>query len=252
MENKANFKRLHIGTSGWSYRHWSGNFYPKELRPDKYLEYYITKFSCVELNSCFYRLPLEGTVTGWKDRTPETFRWCTKLNRIITHDLKLVNVEDPLENYFNAFEGMKNRLGPVLVQLPPGITFSKSLICGFLDILKEFYNQYRFAIEVRHSSWINDDFFDLLLHYGIGFVIADSGDRYPYYEKVTTDFVYLRFHGRETLYASDYNETDLQFYATKMTNWLNDNKEVWAFFNNDYFGFAIKNALRLKQLLDKV
>lgn len=130
-----------------------------------------------------------------------TFMFCTKLNHFITHELKMVNSEGALEKFFDVFESMKSRLGPVLIQLPPGLSFDKPLINGFLDIIKNQYSLYRFAIKVRHESWINVNFFDLLAHRGIAFVIADSGNRFSFYETVTADFVYLRFHGREQLYA---------------------------------------------------
>jgi uncharacterized protein YecE (DUF72 family) len=147
---------------------------------------------------------------------------------------------------------MRMRLGPVLVQLPPGLSFDKSLICNFFDLLKEHYSHYRFAIEVRHKSWITEDFFQLLNHYNIAFVIADSGNRFPYHETSTTDFVYLRLHGPENLYASDYSESGLHHYAEKLINWVNENKEVWVFFNNDFGGFAIKNASRLIEIVNTV
>jgi uncharacterized protein YecE (DUF72 family) len=243
---------LHIGTSGWSYKHWSGIFYPDNIKPDKYLEYYITKFSCVELNSSFYHLPLKTTVSGWITRTPDLFRFCPKLSRFITHQMQLVNIEEALNKFFEVFEGMKERLGPVLIQLPPGLSYDKSLICNFFNLIKEYYGQYWFAVEVRNKSWINDSFFDLLLGYGIAFVIADSGNRYPYYEAVTADIVYVRFHGREQLYASDYAETVLKQYGEKIRNWLVDGKEVWVFFNNDYYGFAVKNAVKLREIIDQL
>jgi uncharacterized protein YecE (DUF72 family) len=123
--------KLHIGTSGWSYKHWSGIFYPIDLKPDKYLEFYTTKFACVELNSCFYHLPLKTTVSGWMNRTPETFRFSPKLSRYITHQMQLLNIEAAAKNFFDVFEGMKSRLGPVLIQLPPGLSYDKPLICIF-------------------------------------------------------------------------------------------------------------------------
>ncbi len=171
------------------------------------------------------------------------------MSRFITHQMQLVNIERALERYFDVFEEMKEKSGPVLVQLPPGLTYDKSLICNFLDLLKDKYSYYRFAIEVRHESWIRDEFFDLLAHKGTAFVIADSGNRFPYYETVTTDLVYLRLHGREQLYASDYSETDLRLYAEKIVHWVNEDKKVWVFFNNDYYGFAVRNAEKLKEIV---
>ena len=242
-------EKLHIGTSGWSYKHWQGIFYPSEIRPDKYLEYYITRFSCVELNSSFYNLPRESTVNAWKNRTPGQFRFCLKISRFITHELKLVKAGGALEKFFVIFSHMRERLGPVLVQLHPGLQYDRQLIIDFLEILKEKYNQYRFAIEIRNKSWINETFFEILTEYRTGFVIADSGNHYPSFEAVTTDFIYLRFHGREQLYASDYDEYVLKSYADKISGWLEGNKEIWAFFNNDFYGYAVKNASKLEQII---
>ena len=241
--------KLHIGTSGWSYQHWAGVFYPEHVKPAHYLEYYITKFDCVELNSSFYHLPVPATINGWIKRTPETFRFCPKLSRFITHQKRLQNSEEALNRYFDLFKVMQQRLDPILIQLPPRLSYDRSLVCDFLDIVKENYDDYRFAIEVRHKSWITDDFFELLSRYGMAFVIADSGKRFPYHEAVTTDFVYLRFHGNEALYASDYSEADLRLCAEKIVSWLDEKKEVWAFFNNDFHGYATKNAERLREII---
>ena len=241
---------LHIGTSGWSYKHWLGIFYPEKLKAAAYLEFYTTKFSCVELNSSFYHLPLKKTVEGWIDRTPDTFKFCLKLSRFITHQMQLFNVDEALQKFFEVFEGMKEKLGPVLVQLPPQLLYDEPRIRYFVELLQSEYDQYRFAIEIRNRSWINDRLFDLLSQSGVAFVIADSGNRYPYYEVITTDFVYLRLHGWEQLYASDYTEKDLQQYAEKISGWLNDGKKVWVFFNNDFHGYAVKNAERLRTILN--
>ncbi len=241
---------LYIGTSGWSYKHWHGIFYPHDLKADKYLEYYTTKFSCVELNSCFYHLPVKKTVLGWMDRTPGSFRFCLKLSRYITHRNMLLHVDEALQKFFGVFEGMKEKLGPVLVQLPPQLSYDEPRIRCFLELLKNQYEQYRFAIEIRNKTWINDRFFNLLSHHNVAFAVADSGGRYPCHEAITTDFVYLRLHGREQLYATDYTENELRRYAEKISGWLNDRKKVWVFFNNDFQGFAVKNAERLTGMLN--
>jgi uncharacterized protein YecE (DUF72 family) len=241
---------LHIGTSGWSYKHWKGIFYPEETRPEKYLEFYSVHFDCVELNSCFYHLPLKKTVSGWMDRTNEKFRFCLKMSRLITHQLHLANTDVPLCNFFQVFEEMKERIGPVLIQLPPGLSFDYSLISDFLRLIGKMGSIFRFAVEIRNRSWVNDRFFDLLAQNNLAFVIADSGQRFPQSEIVTTDFVYLRFHGREHLYASDYTEDVLQEYGEKISSWLDSGIEIWAFFNNDYYGYAVKNALRLREVVE--
>ncbi len=250
MSIKENTYGLYIGTSGWSYKHWSGIFYPKEVKPNKYLEYYITKFDCVELNSSFYHLPKRTTISGWLERTPETFRICPKLSRFITHQKRLADSEESLKKYFELFAPMKNRMGPVLIQLPPGLIFDKILVRDFLNLLREQYHSYRFAIEIRHKSWITDVFFHMLKSYKTAFVIADSGKRFPYYEAITTDIAYLRLHGHEQLYASDYSSPDLHRYAGKIIQWMETTKEVWVFFNNDFKGFAVKNAQMLKETIN--
>ncbi len=240
---------VNIGTSGWSYRHWQNIFYPDTIKPEKYLEFYTMHFSCVELNSCFYHLPRISTVEGWLKRTPDIFFFCPKLSRYVTHELQLVNAGEAIQKFFDVFIKLKTKLGPVLIQLPPGMMYNELLISLFFETLKEKYSGYRFAIEVRNKTWINDIFFAILERFNMALVIADSGNRYPYFETVTTDFVYIRFHGREHLYASDYSDDDLFQYAEKIKRWQQEGKEVWVFFNNDYQGYAIKNAKRLREMI---
>lgn len=247
--NTQAIANLHIGTSGWSYKHWYGLFYPEHIKPANFLEYYLSFFSCVELNTSFYHLPKDSTVTGWLKRTPESFRFCPKLSRFITHQKRLMDCEEALKNYFDRLGLMQERLGPILIQLPPGLSYNKKATESFLWLLKEHYSPYRFAMEIRHKSWLNDEFMQLLSDFQIVFVIADSGKRFPYYETVTTNLIYLRFHGREQLYASDYSEEDLMHYAEKIVQWLQEDQEVWVFFNNDFRGYAVKNALRLKEII---
>ena len=240
---------LFIGTSGWSYRHWKDVFYPADVKPARYLEYYLKTFGCVELNSSFYHLPRKTTVEGWVQRTPSTFRFCPKLSRLITHQNRLAGCEQALELFFGIFEGMRSRLGPFLIQFPPELVYDEPLASDFFDLLKSRYGGYRYAIEVRHASWLTDRFFELLWQHQIGFVIADSGGRYPDHDMITSDFVYLRLHGPNTLYASEYDEPELQGYAEKILGWVGAGLEVWVFFNNDLHGFAVKNALRLNELI---
>ena len=249
MIREMEIKRLHIGTSGWSYNHWNGVFYPPEVKPAQYLEYYQTWFDCVELNSSFYHLPKKMTASGWMDRTPENFRFCPKMSRFITHQRRLLYAEEALQNFFDVFDVMSTRVGPVLIQLPPGLHYDLPRLSDFLNYLCEHYPEYRFAIEVRHESWLRDEFFDLLRQKNMTFVIADSGKRYPSAEVVTGNFVYLRFHGNVKLYATDYRVYELQEYAEKIRIWISEGKEVWAFFNNDFEGYAVKNAVELKNIL---
>ncbi|NSW93358.1 MAG: DUF72 domain-containing protein [Bacteroidales bacterium] len=243
---------IFIGTSGWSYRHWSGIFYPSDLDTKHFLEYYVKQFDCVELNSSFYHLPLKSTVEGWIRRTPDNFKFCLKLSRFITHQLQLVNVREPLLKFISVFERMKNKLGPVLVQLPPQMNYDKSVINDFLDLLREECPDYQFAFEVRNNTWINDEFLELLSRYKAAFVIADSGKRYPFFEAVTSDLVYIRFHGREQLYATDYSIETLTEFGHKIKYWADNGKKVWVFFNNDYHGYAVKNAEELISIINNL
>lgn len=240
---------LYIGTSGWSYGHWREVFYPADLKTARYLEFYLTKFNCVELNSSFYHLPKEKTVEGWMRRTPGTFRFCPKISRFITHQKHLSGCGEALKNFFDVFEGMRSRMGPLLIQITPGLSRDDALITDFFELLGTHGHSFRFAVEVRHRSWIADPVFELLSRYGIAFVIADSDGRFPFSETVITDMVYLRLHGPEQLYASDYDESQLRRYAEKIIHWLGTGHEVWVFFNNDFHGYAVKNALKLCDLI---
>lgn len=244
-----NYPHIYIGTSGWSYKHWQDIFYPEEIRPEKYLEFYSSGFECVELNSSFYNLPRETTVSGWMRRTPGNFRFCPKISRLITHHLRLAGIEEPVKKFFTVFDAMREKLGPVLIQLPPGLTYDRAVISDFLGLMTEKYFYYRYAVEIRHRSWLNDEFLSLLSEYNTSLVIADSGTRYPFSETITTDFVYIRLHGRNQLYVSDYSEEVLKTYADKIAAWLSDGRNIWVFFNNDYHGYAVKNAIRLRELI---
>lgn len=241
---------LFIGTSGWSYKHWAAIFYPQQTKPAQYLEYYVTRFNCVEINSSFYHLPQKKTAESWMKRTPGSFWFCPKLSRLITHQKRLNDIEEPLELFFSVFEVMKVRMGPVLIQLPPGMKYDEARIREVLALLREKYKEYRFAFEVRHQSWACDSFFNLLREYQTALVFADSGNRFPpFHDEMTTDLVYLRFHGPGDLYASEYSEYDMAAYAEKIQGWLEEGLQVWAFFNNDYQGYAVKNAEQLKSII---
>jgi len=243
--------KFYVGTSGWSYRHWLGVFYPENLKPAKFLEFYVEHFDCVELNASFYRLPNEKTVENWAKRTPERFKFCLKLSRLITHQKRLAGAQEPLGTFFERFRLLKEagKLGPVLVQLPPSLRFDREVAEGFFSLLNEYYGDHRFALEARHASWFVEEALHLLEEHGIAHVIADSGGRFPSYEAVTADFVYLRFHGPGKLYASNYPDEMLEASAGKITRWLKEGLEVWAFFNNDVGGYAVRNAQRLHELV---
>ena len=158
-------EHLHIGTSGWSYKHWSGLFYPESVKPAKYLEYYVTEFDCVELNASFYRNPSIKTVEGWVRRTPASFRFCVKMNQFITHRKKLVDAAEPLGRFMTVFNLLRDRIGPFLVQLPPSLRFDSSVAEAFLQLLASHRNIGEFALEVRHDSWFMPESISLLRYW---------------------------------------------------------------------------------------
>ena len=243
--------KFHIGTSGWSYKDWVNIFYPKNLKSDDWLAYYAKTFDCTEINSSFYRLPSKQTVTSWLSKVPREFLFCPKMSRYLTHMKKLQQPEEPVQRFFSIFEPMKKQLGPVLVQLPKLIPFNYERTEHFYALLKEKYASFRFAMEVRNPTWMTEASYKLMTKYKIAFVISHSGDHFPYAEVITTKNIYFRFHGPSSLYDSKYNRKTLKAYAELFAKWLRKGHDLWIFFNNDWFGYGIENALTLKGLLEK-
>ncbi|MBC7775105.1 MAG: DUF72 domain-containing protein [Phycisphaerae bacterium] len=243
--------RFHLGTSGWSYP-WQGIFYPLELRSGEYLTYYATKFDCTEINSCFYHYTMPKTVEKWLAETPDSFRFAPKMNREITHERKFVEVEAPLEKFMSRFLPMGKRLGPILIQIAASFRYQRDLAESFFGLLRQKYPQQAFAFEARHTSWFEAEALDLLREHEIGFVIASAGKRFPSLETVTSDTVYLRLHGEEKLYDSNYSEAQLEQYAFMIKDWLEDGKEIWMFFNNTMRGQAIADSEKLRGMLGNI
>lgn len=237
-------REIRIGTSGWNYQHWKEIFYPADCAKSKWLEYYTEHFDTVELNATFYRLPQLKTFENWKTRTPDHFLWALKANKYITHIKRLKEPQEPLERFYTAASGLKEKLGPLLFQLPPSLSFDEKEFENFCQFLNP---SQRHTLEVRHPSWINDRLFVILKEHNIAFCIADTAGRYPYHEVVTSDFVYIRLHGSKKLYASEYSEKELQAWAKKIKGW---GKDTYLYFDNDFEGYAVKNAKRLKEILD--
>lgn len=232
-----------IGTSGWNYAHWRGPFYPEKLPASKWLAHYATRFDTVECNATFYRLPLEKTFRNWEASTPQGFLWALKASRLITHYRRLQDVQEPLDQFLSRARLLGQKLGPVLFQLPPSLHYDEALFEDFASLLKAVR---QVAVEVRHRSWINDRFFQQLQSHALAFCIADTAGRYPYHEVVTADFVYIRLHGSQKLYASNYSEAEIRLWAEKIASW---NRPTYVYFDNDFEGYAVFNALRLKECL---
>jgi uncharacterized protein YecE (DUF72 family) len=243
-------KNLHIGTSGWSYTDWKQLFYPPGTKSSDYLPYYATRFDCTEINSSFYRIPLKKTVEKWVDSTPDNFLFCPKLYQGITHYRKFKNSEELLANYFEVFSPMEKKMGPVLIQLPRSFAFHYDDIEAFFELLDSAYKKYRFAIETRHVSWYTEEALGLLSRFNIAHTISDAGEHhFPTHEAVTSTDIYIRFHGRQSLYSTDYKDEELKEYALKIRKWLKSKHKVWIFFNNTAFGYAIANAFKLHEMI---
>jgi uncharacterized protein YecE (DUF72 family) len=241
---------IHIGTSGWSYKHWKGIYYPDDLASTKWLSYYASQFHVSEINTSFYHLPKPATVKGWMEKVPAKFLFCPKMSRYLTQFKKLNEPEASLLNFFDVFEPMRAKMGPILVQLPPLLAYHYDKTAYFFDVLKRQYAHYQFALEIRHRSWLEEEPIALMKQYNIAFVISHSKDRFPYAEYITASHVYVRFHGPEALYASPYTNEQLQYYSQQFLNWKKAGKQVYAFFNNDVNGHAFRDAQKLIDLVN--
>ena len=234
---------IRIGTSGWTYRHWQGTFYPDKWPQSQWLEYYTRHFNTVELNATFYRLPNPTTFNNWKERTPDNFLWSVKGSKFITHTRRLENPVEPLDRLYKAAAGLGEKLGVILFQLPPGLAFDEEVFRNFCTSLDP---HVRYALEIRHPSWINDRVFGLLRECNMALCVADTAGRYPSCEAITADFAYVRLHGSRKLYASDYSEEELRAWAEKVNAW---NRDAFIYFDNDFEGHAVNNARRLKEII---
>ncbi|MBS1688273.1 MAG: DUF72 domain-containing protein [Bacteroidetes bacterium] len=242
-------KKVYIGTSGWSYKHWKGLYYPNDIKSTDWLTFYAKQFDVTEINTSFYHLPKKQTIINWTEKAPSNFRFCPKISRYITHIKRLKEPEESLQKFFDVFEPMKDKMGPVLVQLPPSLKFDPEVAAHFFTVLKKDYRDYKFAFEVRHETWLHNDGLDLMAKYDIAFVISQSGAGFPYSEMVTSKNIYIRFHGPAALYASLYTDKTLLEFAGKFRKWIKEGHTIWTFFNNDYNGYAIHNAETLKKMM---
>ena len=240
---------LHIGTSGWSYKDWVEVFYPKKLKSTDWLSHYAKTFDCTEINGSFYRLPQQQTVINWVNKVPKGFLFCPKMSRYLTHFKRLQEPEEPLDRFFGIFAPMQKQMGPVLIQLPKIVPFDYDVTAHFYKLLKEKYRSYQFAMEVRHESWMSEDSYTLMAKYNIAFVISHSGNHFPYAEVVTAKNIYFRFHGPGSLYNTKYDDATLKKYSRLFKKWLNAGHTLWIFFNNDWYGYGIDNALTLRKFL---
>jgi uncharacterized protein YecE (DUF72 family) len=235
---------IHVGTSGWTYDNWTGPFYPEDVEGPERLSYYVKHFDTVEVNATFYRLPFEGMIKGWNKRLPESYHLVVKGPRVVTHVKRLKDCEEYMERFLKRVLSLR-ALRMILWQFPPSFPHD-------LDLLEEFLSglptEVRHAVEFRHERWWERRTTELLSRHKVAFV-GVSHPRLPEELPCTTDFAYLRFHGRgKKLYDYDYSAGELRVWVEKVAR-LGEGCEVYAFFNNDWHANATKNAKTFRNML---
>src|SRR3989338_7760688 len=234
-----------IGTSGWSYDHWAGVFYPPDLKTADRLNFYINHFNSVEINNTFYHLPTPSAFKSWKKIVPKNFIYALKGSRFLTHMKKLKDPKEPLELFLERARLLKDNLGPVLFRLPPHWRCNTERLKEFVKLLP---SNMRFAFEFREPSWFNKEIYDILKENNIALCIYHM----PEFEspiEVTAKFVYIRFHGTEFLYGGRYSKKELLKWADLINGFIKEGKDVYVYFNNDANGYAVINA---KELMENV
>lgn len=281
-----------IGISGWRYAGWRGKFYPKDLSQKRELEFASGVLNSIEINGSFYSLQLPSSYQRWYSETPPRFAFSVKGARFITHMKKLHNVQVPLANFFaSGVLALREKLGPILWQFPPNFGWNKERFTKFFDMLPRNTEQaavlakkhndklkarawtkidrsrpLRYAVEIRHSSFMTAEFFDSLRAYNIAFVFADTAGKWPYTEDLTADFVYCRLHGDTKLYVSGYNDSALDWWANRIRFWCRGRqapdaklalsptthhqpRDIFVYFDNDAKVHAPFDAVRLANRL---
>jgi uncharacterized protein YecE (DUF72 family) len=237
---------IHVGTSGWSYDHWTEVLYPPGAPAGDRLGYYTRSFQTVELNSSFYRWPRPAAFRSWRARLPAAFQFSVKAPRGLTHAKKLYAPEVWVERIAASWHELGDKRAVLLVQLAPGHARDDDRLDYFLGLLPPWI---RTAVELRHPSWNDEHVFALLERRQAAYCVM-SGANLPCVLRATAPFVYVRLHGPDPdwLYAGSYSDADLGWWADRLREWDAAGKTVFAYFNNDGHGHAVRNAATLRQL----
>ena len=233
----------HLGTSGWSYKDWRGRFYPEEIPQKTWLPFYAQHFSTVEINMTFYRYPKPETLKGWLDKVPEDFKFTLKANRQITHRKRIKGVKSEVRYFYVLADSLRYKLGCILFQLPPSLTFDLVLLEEFLSSLSP---KYKNVIEFRHESWYQDEVYKLLKSYNVVFCAVSSA-KVPKTVVETAESAYFRFHGLTGGYKYSYSEEELEKWAETIRK--TKVRECFVYFNNDYHAYAVENCRTLREFL---
>jgi uncharacterized protein YecE (DUF72 family) len=240
-------QKIYIGTSGWHYKHWMGNFYPEGVKSKDFTAYYLRYFQTVEINNSFYKLPSAETFANWRASVPPDFVFAVKASRFITHMKKLKDPQQSIGRFFENVNALEEKLGPILFQLPPAWKVNKERLEDFLKALPPYY---RYTFEFRHPSWYNDEILDLLRRYNAAFCIYELAWHMSPLE-VTAEFVYVRLHGPDDKYAGSYSDSAMAWWAQQCLDWQKQGLDVYVYFDNDQLGYAAFNAQRLQELVRK-
>ncbi|HUQ67496.1 MAG TPA: DUF72 domain-containing protein [Flavitalea sp.] len=238
-------RNIHIGTSGWHYKHWKGTFYPDGIKESQQFEAYMKYFSTVELNNSFYMLPAAQTFENWRNATPKNFVFAVKSSRFFTHMKKLIVDKSSISKFFTNASRLEEKLGVVLFQLPPRWQVNSERLETFIAALPK-GNRYTF--EFREHSWYNEEVYAILRNNNCAFCIYELEYHLSPME-VTADFVYVRLHGPGNKYQGSYSETILKEWAVRCKDWQKKGKDVFIYFDNDQEGYAAFNAVRLNELV---
>ncbi len=240
---------VRIGCSGWNYAHWrNGVFYPPRLASRNWLAHYARHFDTVEVNMTFYRLPREPVVARWVLESPPGFTFAVKVSRYVTHIKRLLDVPEHLPLLYDRIRPLLRspKLGPFLWQLPPTFRRDDERLA---EALARLPGELRHCIEFRDPSWFVEETYALLREYGVALVIGDRPqvNRFQTHE-LTAGWTFVRFHSGTRGRRGNYSESELREWAARLREWSRT-REVFAYFNNDWEGFAPRNATRLKELL---
>ncbi|MFQ6017314.1 MAG: DUF72 domain-containing protein [Kiloniellaceae bacterium] len=235
-----------VGTSGWSYSHWRGLFYPKGLKQGEWIGHYAGHLASVEINATFYRLAQEKMLKGWVEKTPDHFLFALKAWRAITHYRRLGDCQEELKIFLGRIWPIRPKCGPILFQLPPRFSCDTARLSAFLDLLPR---DRRFAFEFRDPDWHRDAVYDLLAARNAAFCAFELGELTGP-RVASADFVYVRLHGRVARYRGAYDEAALNDWAAWLGRQMAEGRDVYVYFDNtDEADHALRNAGRLDQLL---
>ena len=239
---------IYIGTSGWSYSHWKGLFYPANFTAAQMLAEYVRHFRTTEINSSFYRLPSRKTLVQWRKSAPTDFVFSVKASRYITHMKKLKEPEDNVCTLLGRIKILGDRLGPILFQLPPRWHCNEERLAAFLESLP---GDFRYAFEFRDQSWLNKRTYRLLADHNVAFCIYEL-DGFLSPQEITADFIYVRLHGPGGPYQGSYDSAVLAEWTRIFANWSARGRSIYCYFDNDENGYAAVNARTLQNMVARV